>query len=110
MYHDTTFQWQQYAQSLEMDLQRTKEEQVKIEESHSSLDAKYDELKWIHWQVRRKYEKCKTEFKYGIEIGKSICGEFLNYKQSYTELLEQYRELWSGNYIQHKRADHGTAQ
>ena len=45
MYHDTTFQWQQYSQSLEMDLQRTKKEQVKIEEAHSQLDLKYEELK-----------------------------------------------------------------
>ena len=45
MYHDTTFQWPQSAQSLEMDLQRTKKEQVKIEEAHSQLDLKYEELK-----------------------------------------------------------------
>ena len=53
MDHDTTFQWQQYAQSLEMDLQRTKKEQVKIEEAHSQLDLKYEELKWIYFVIRR---------------------------------------------------------
>ena len=54
MDHDTIFQWQQYAQSLEMDVQRTKKEQVKIEEAHSQLYLKYKELWWIYWQVKRK--------------------------------------------------------
>ena len=53
MDHDTTFQWQQYAEILEMDLQRTKKEQVKIEEGHSQLDLKYEELKWIYFVIRR---------------------------------------------------------
>ena len=81
MYHDTTFKWQQYAQSLEMDLQRTKKEQVKMEKAHSPLNLKYEELKWIYWQVKRKYEKCKTEFNYAMEVGKSVCEEYLYYKQ-----------------------------
>ena len=123
MYYDTTFQWQQYAQSLEMDLQRTKKEHAKIEEAHSQLDLKYEELKWIHWQVKRKYEKCKTEFKYGMEVGKSVCTEYLYCKQSYTELLEHYRQLWSACYAtpsdyatpsgsgqKQERSDHGTAE
>ena len=95
MYHDTTFQWQQYAQSLEMDLQPTKKEQVKMEKAHSPLNLKYEELKWIYWQVKRKYDKCKTEFNYAMEVGKSVCEEYLYYKQSYTDLLEHYRQLWS---------------
>ena len=53
MYHDTTLQWQQYFQSLEMDVQRTKKEQVKIEEAHSQLDLKYEEFKWIYFVIRR---------------------------------------------------------
>ena len=104
MYHDTTFQWQQYAQSLEMDLQRTKK------------DLKYEELKWIYWQVKRKYEKCKTEFNYGMEVGKSVCAEYLYYEQSYAKLLEHYRQLWSacyptpaGSCQEQERSDHGTA-
>ena len=117
MDHDTIFQWQQYAQSLEMDLQRTKKEQVKIEEAHSQLDLKYEELKWIYWQVKRKYEKCKTKLNYGIEVGDSVCAEYLYYTQSYTELLEHYRQLWSACYAtpaasgqEQERSDHGNAQ
>ena len=75
MDHDTIFQWQQYAQSLEMDVQRTKKEQVKIEEAHSQLYLKYKELRWIYWQVKRKYEKCKTDLSYGMEVGESVCAE-----------------------------------
>ena len=117
MYHDTIIQWQQYAQSLETDLQRRQKEQAKVEEAHSQLDIKYQDLKWIYWQVNRKYEKCKAEFKYGMEVGESVCAEYLYYKQSYTELLEHYRQLWSACYArpsgsgqEQERSDHGTAQ
>ena len=117
MYHDTTFQWQQYSQSLEMDLQRTKKEQVKIEEAHSQLDLKYKELRWIYWQVKRKYEKYKTDLSYSMEVGESVCAEYLYYKQSSTELLEHYRQLWSACYAtsagsgqEQERSDHGTPQ
>ena len=105
MYHDTTIQWQQYAQSLETDLQRRQKEQAKIEEAHSQLDIKYQDLKWIYWQVNRKYEKCKAEFKYGMEVGESVCAEYLYYKHSYTELLEHYRKLWSACYATRSGSD-----
>ena len=95
MYHDTTFQWQHHAQTLEMDLQRTKKEQVENEEAPSQLNLKYKELQRIYWQVKRKCEKCKTEFNYAMEVGKSVCAEYLYYEQSFTKLLEHYRQLWS---------------
>ena len=100
-----------------MDLKRTKKEQVKIEKAHSQLDLKCEELKWIYWQVKRKYEKCKTEFNYGMEVGTSVCTEYLYYKQSYSDLLEHYRQLWSACYAtpagsgqEQERSDHETAQ
>ena len=103
--------------SLEMDLQRTKKEQVENEEARSQLNLKYKELKWIYWQVKRKCEKCKTEFNYAMEVGKSVCAEYLYYKQSYTDLLEYYRQLWSACYAtpagssqEQERSDHRTAQ
>lgn len=52
-----------------------------------------------------------------MEVGESVCAEFLYYKQSYTELLEHYRKLWSACYAtsagsgqEQERSDHGTAQ
>ena len=100
-----------------MDLQRPKKEQVKIEEVHSQLALKYEESKWIYWQVKRKYEKCKTKLNYGMEVGDSVYAEYLYYKQAYTELLVHYRQFWSACYAtsagsgqEQERSDHGTPQ
>lgn len=104
-YKGMAAQWQRYAQEKEKQLQVMAEElkqakqleqrlnsgMAKVVVDHANLREENNKLKIRYFQLEEKYKATKQHLHYGLDLGRSLFYEYLNYKRAYTELLYRSR-------------------
>ena len=88
-------EWETYAKALSQELNHARQDLAKLTESHEILKDKYEAVKGMYWEVKEKNDANKALLQYGMDLGRGVFLEGMFYKQSYHQLLEQYRRAWS---------------
>ena len=94
-FKETSIQWKTYAKAMSEELNHARQDLAKLTESHEILKDKYEAVKGMYWEVKEKNDANKALLQYGMDLGRGVFQEGMFYKQSYYQLLEQYRRAWS---------------
>ena len=94
-FKQTSIQWETYANALTEELNHARQDLAKLTENHEILKDKYEAVKGMYWEVKEKNDANKALLQYGMDLGRGVFQEGMFFKQSYYQLLEQYRRAWS---------------
>ena len=94
-FRQQSIQWETYAKALTEESNHARQDLTKLTESHEILNDKYEAIKGMYWEVKEKNDAHKALLQYGMDLGRGVFQEGMFYKQSYYQLLEQYRRAWS---------------